>query len=134
MSTNKNRVEWPSEELAKISGADDLKISPFRADGVTYGTPTWIWSVSVGKGLYVRAYNGKRSRWYQSALEQQAGRIHAAGMVMEVVFEAVPGDINREIDEAYRKKYKGSPYLAHMIGEKSRAATVRIYPRVSTEV
>jgi hypothetical protein len=134
MSAKKNRREWSSEELAKIAGADDLKISPLRADGEAYGTPTWIWNVSVGNGLYVRAYNGKRSRWYQSALEQQAGRIHAAGMVKEVVFEVVPGDINNEIDEAYRQKYKGSPYLAHMIGEKSRAATIRIYPRVSTEV
>ena len=34
--------------------ADDLHISPFREDGVTYGTPTWIWSVAVDDALYVR--------------------------------------------------------------------------------
>lgn len=38
--------------------SDDLHISPFREDGKTYGTPTWIWSVVVDGGLYVRAYNG----------------------------------------------------------------------------
>jgi hypothetical protein len=26
---------------------------------VTYGTPTWIWSVAVDGALYVRAYNGR---------------------------------------------------------------------------
>jgi Uncharacterized protein conserved in bacteria (DUF2255) len=39
---------WSKNELRKIAGADDLHISPFRDDGVTYGTPTWIWSVVLG--------------------------------------------------------------------------------------
>jgi hypothetical protein len=43
--------------------ADDLHVSPFREDRVTYGTPTWIWSVPVGEDLYVRAYYGQNSRW-----------------------------------------------------------------------
>ena len=61
---------WSKEELRKIAEADDLHISPFREDGKTYGTPTWIWSVAVGDALYVRAYNGKSSRWYRP----QSGR------------------------------------------------------------
>ncbi len=36
---------WTETELAKIAPAGDLHISPFREDGVTYGSPTWIWSV-----------------------------------------------------------------------------------------
>ncbi len=36
---------WSKEELRKIAEADDLHISPFREDGTTYGTPTWIWAV-----------------------------------------------------------------------------------------
>lgn len=51
---------WSKDELRKIAEGDDLHISPFREDGVTYGTPTWIWSVAVGDALYVRAYNGNR--------------------------------------------------------------------------
>lgn len=46
---------WHKDELAKIAEADHLHISPFREDGVTYGTPTWIWSVVVDDALYVRA-------------------------------------------------------------------------------
>lgn len=30
---------WSKEDLAKIAGADDLHISPFREDGTTYGMP-----------------------------------------------------------------------------------------------
>lgn len=120
---------WSTEELGRLSVGDDLHISPFREDGVTYGTPTWIWSVVVDNDLYVRAYNGKRSRWYQAALAQVAGRIHAIGMTREVVFAPVSGPIQSQIDDAYRAKYSGSPYLDAMIGERARAATVKITPR-----
>jgi len=120
---------WSKAELHKIAEADDLHISPFREDGVTYGTPTWIWSVAVVDALYVRAYNGVRSRWYQAAVRQKAGRIIAAGMTKEVTFEPVKGPINNRIDDAYRAKYHGSPYLSPMIGARARSATVKVVPR-----
>ncbi len=120
---------WPKDELRKIAGTDDLHISPFRADGLTYGTPTWIWSVAVDDALYVRAYNGRNSRWYKAAVRQKAGRITAAGMTKEVTFEPVDGRINDLIDDAYRAKYKGSPYLNPMIGTSARSATVKVMPR-----
>lgn len=113
---------WSQEELRKIAEADDLHISPFREDGQTYGTPTWIWSVAVDGGLYVRGYNGQQSTWYQAALKQKRGRIIAAGMTKEVAFEAVNGPINDRIDDAYREKYKGSPYLTPMISARARSA------------
>jgi hypothetical protein len=122
-------VTWPKDELCKIAESDDLHIAPFREDGVTYGTPTWIWSVVVGDDLYVRAYNGKNSRWYQAAMRQKAGRITAAGMTKEVTFEPVNGPINDGIDEAYRAKYRRSEYLSPMIGARARSATVKVMPR-----
>jgi hypothetical protein len=122
-------MTWSNDDLRKIAGADDLHISPFREDGATYGTPTWIWSVAVDGDLYVRAYNGRNSRWYQAAMRQKAGRIIAAGMTKEVAFEPVEGPINDRVDDAYRAKYRGSPYLAPMISDRTRAATVRITPR-----
>lgn len=118
--------QFSPEELQSIDRADDLKIAPFRADGVTYGTPTWIWSVVVDNDLYVRAYNGQNSRWYQSAVEQKAGRIHAAGMIKDVLFETVNGNINEQIDVAYRKKYGNSPYLNAMLNKQVKAATLKI--------
>jgi hypothetical protein len=115
------------EEIQKIAETDDFHIAPFREDGVTYGTPTWIWSVMTEGHLYVRAYNGTRSRWYQAALSQKAGKIEAAGMVKEVSFEPVNGSINEKIDEAYLEKYSDSPYLGSMISERAKAATVRVF-------
>ena len=123
---------WKKDELRKIGETDDLHISPLRDDGKTYGTPTWIWSVVVEDELYVRAYNGKESRWYQAAVRQKAGRITAAGMTKEVAFEAVSGEINERIDEAYRVKYAGNSYLKPMIGERARGATLRVAPRSGT--
>jgi hypothetical protein len=120
---------WSKDELQKIAEADDLHISPFREDSATCGTPTWIWSVAVNGWLYVRGYNGQNSRWYQAAVRQKAGRIRAAGMTKEVTFEGVDGPLNDQIDDAYRVKYRGSPYLAPMIGAGARSATIKIVPR-----
>ena len=123
-----NTGAWSKDELRRIAETDDLHVSPFRDDGRTDGTPTWIWSVVVEGDLYVRAYNGTSSRWYQAALRQKAGRITVAGMTKDVGFEPVEGPINDRIDDAYRAKYKSSPYLRAMIGKGARAATVRVMP------
>jgi hypothetical protein len=120
---------WPKDELHKIAETDDLYISPFREDGKTYGTPTWIWSVVVEDALYVRAYNGRNSSWYKAAVRQKAGRITAAGMTREVTFEPISGAINDRIDDTYRAKYQASPFLSPMIGARARAATVKVVPR-----
>jgi hypothetical protein len=120
---------WSNEELHKITETDDLHIAPFREDGKTYGTPTWIWSVAVDDALYVRAYNGRKSRWFRAAMRQKAGRITAGGMTKEVTFEAVNGPLNDRIDEAYRTRYRASPFLNPMIGQGARAATVKAIPR-----
>jgi len=123
--------QFITTDLEAIDKADDLKISPFRADGITYGTPTWIWSVVVDGDLYVRAYNGINSRWYQSAIKQKAGKIHAAGMVKDVAFETVREEgINKKIDDAYKNKYHKSPYLPPMISSNVKLATIKIVPFV----
>jgi hypothetical protein len=120
---------WRKEDLEKIAATDDLHIAPLRDDGTTYGTPTWIWSVAVDRALYVRAYNGQRSRWYQAVLRQKVGRITAAGLTKEVAFEPVEGPLNDRIDQAYRQKYGGNAYLEPMISTRAREATVKVTPR-----
>ena len=115
-------MKWPPDTLRKIVAADDLHIAPFREDGVTPGTPTWIWSVAVD------AYNGQASGWYQAAGRQKASQITAAGATRDVPFEPVEGPINNRVNEAYGAKYRGSPYLAPMIGDRARSATIKIMP------
>jgi hypothetical protein len=120
---------WSKEDLRKIAESNDLHVSPLREDGVTHGTPTWIWSVALDNALYVRAYHGPNSRWYQAAMRQKAGRITAAGMTKEVSFQSVEDGMNDRIDDAYRAKYSRNEYLDSMIGARARAATVKIVPR-----
>ena len=125
---------WSKDELHRIAEDDDLHISPFRDVGVTYGTPTWIWSVAVDDALYARAYHGQNSRWYQAAVRQKAGRIVAAGMTKEVTFEPADGPISDLIDDAYRAKCHGSQYLSSMIGARARSATIKVMPRETDRV
>ena len=122
-------TKWSKDELRRIAAADDLHIAPLREDGATYGTPRLIWSVAVDDALHVRPYSDRNSRWYRAAMRQKAGRITAAGLTKEVTFAHVKGPINDRIDQAYRTKYRDSPYLDPMIGAGPRAATVRIAPR-----
>lgn len=121
-------AKWTSEELEKFTTADDFHISPFYDDGVTYGTPTWIWSVVVDQDLYVRAYNGQNSRWYQSAMTQKAGRISLAGATYEVSFEPAADDaaLNHAVSDAYTAKYGDSAYLPPMLETGPISATVRV--------
>jgi len=120
---------WAKDRIQHIASGDDLHVAPFREDGETPGTPTWIWSVVVNGELYVRAYNGTSSRWYQAALKQKAGQITSGGETTDVSFEPVAGEINERIDAAYCEKYSSSQYLRPMIGARARVATMRISPR-----
>lgn len=95
---------WNPEVLTRIDAADDLKIAPYHPDMNTTGTPTWIWEVKVDNRLFVRAYSGIRSKWYQAALSQQAGKILAIGQEFDVLF-AKPSDpeLESKIEQAYLK-------------------------------
>lgn len=90
-------TDW-AQTVGQIAASDDLHIAPFGADGATYGTPTWIWSVVVEGRLFVRAWNGPRSAWYRSAMTQRAGRVIAAG-------------------ESGSDPEDGDPHLLHAVAE-----------------
>lgn len=120
---------WNTKTLAAIDQADDLKIAPFHEDMLTTGTPTWIWEVVVDGRLFVRAYFGKNSRWFQAALKQKKGKIYTLNSVFNVQFAFIDDEVLKQsIDEAYRQKYAASPYLKHMISSNSRNATIEILP------
>lgn len=121
---------WTEEQIKNFAKADDFQVSPFYDDGVTYGTPTWIWSVVVDGRLFIRAWNGQNSRWYKSAIKQQAGRIFLDGANHEVTFKKLNDEtMNQLIDQGYEEKYKGSPYLPPMVQAGPQSATVEVIPR-----
>ena len=116
------------EEIKQIAHHDDFHIAPYRPDGETFGTLTWIWSVEVDGQLFVRPYYGQQSRWYQAALKQEQGKITGGGLEKLVRFAPVDGPIQEAIDAAYRAKYAGSPYLSAMISDRAKSGTIQILP------
>lgn len=119
-------MAWTNDELAAIAKDENLYVSIPNADGSMH-KPAWVWIVQAGDDLYARGYNGTHSRWYQSAKREGHGHISVGGVEKDVTFE-FPDDeaTNKAVDEGYRHKYEGSPYLDPMLDAKPRMATVRI--------
>ena len=122
-------ADWSADQLKAIAENVDLFVSPFREDGMTYGTPTQTWALVIGGNVYVRAANGQESRWYQAAVARKAGRVRVAGQYHDVVFEPAGDDDADAIDAAYEAKYPGSPAVPIMQGAGPKSASVRISPR-----
>ena len=120
---------WSSDQLTAITENADLFVSPFREDGITYGTPTQTWALVVDDKVYVRAASGQSSRWYQAAITQGAGCVRVAGQDYEVVFEAAGDENEAAIDAAYEAKYPGSSAVPIMQGQGPKSASVGISPR-----
>jgi len=120
---------WSSDQLTAITENADLFVSPFREDGITYGTPTQTWALVVDDKVYVRAASGQSSRWYQAAITQGAGRVRVAGQDYEVVLEAAGDENEAAIDAAYEAKYPGSSAVPIMQGQGPKSASVGISPR-----
>ena len=43
---------WNEDDLRAITESNDLYISSFREDGITYGTPTLVWLVRPASASY----------------------------------------------------------------------------------
>jgi hypothetical protein len=121
--------QWSTDQLTKIADTADLYVSPFREDGTTFGTPTQTWALVVDGRVYVRAANGQKSRWYQAAISQKAGRVRVAGTFYDVTFADAGTEDEAAIDAAYEAKYPGSSAVPIMQGAGPKSASVAIEPR-----
>lgn len=61
-------------------------------------------------------------------MRQKEGRVTAAGLTRDVVFQPANVEGQAAIDAAYRAKYCSSPYLKPMIGLQAQSATVEVSP------
>jgi hypothetical protein len=115
------------------------KISPkrldyresFKQDG-TRSQPVTIWVVRVGDDVYVRAYRGRETAWFQHIQRRPEGRIEAGGVTKDVTFVDASSDeaLNNEIDAAYQSKYRrySATYVDPMIAPQARATTLKLVP------
>ncbi|MEU9918594.1 DUF2255 family protein [Streptomyces sp. NPDC051001] len=117
---------WSQTELRSIAENADLFVSPFRENGIAYGTPTQTWALVVDSNVQVRAANGQQPKWHQAAASQEAGRVRVAGTSYEVTFEPVDSGVDTAVDAAYEKKYRGSQVGPIMQGDGPKSAPVRI--------
>lgn len=120
---------WTSDELARIGGAEELKIASRRADGTLRPYVT-IWTVRAGDGLYVRSAYGKDNGWFRRAQASGTGRIQAGGLERDVTFAAADPDVQAGIDAAYHAKYDryGPAIVNTVVGPAAAAVTIRLLP------
>ncbi|GAB6092071.1 DUF2255 family protein [Furfurilactobacillus curtus] len=128
---------WTTTQLEAFKSLDDFHVAPFHEDMKTTGTPTYIWSVVVDDGLYIRAGYGQKSRWFAAAKQQQAGKIELGGQTYTVNFRWIPETddetLMTNIDQAYQDKYgaKDQTSTNIMIAKEPdgpRTTTVQILP------
>lgn len=121
---------WTRDELNNIGTAEEMKIAPLRRDG-TPRDPVTIWVVRLGDDLYVRSAYGRSSAWFRGAQLRHEGRISADGVKKDVIFLDADPNLNDEIDNAYRTKYRrhGAQYVNMMVSPEARSATIKLAPR-----
>jgi hypothetical protein len=112
---------WTSDELDKISAADELELTSAKRDG-TLRRPVTIWVVRHGEDLYVRSWRGRTSTWFRGSQDRHEGHIRAGGVEKDVVFAEVD-DVNDEIDAAYRAKVR--PLRRHLRRSDGRPERAR---------
>jgi hypothetical protein len=124
-------TEWTNDELTKIGYAEELRIASLRGDG-TLRKPVTIWVVRLGDDLYVRSVGGRTGAWFRGAQTRYEGHIQAGGVDKDVTFlEEDDTDINRQIDDAYRTKYRryAASIISHIVSSEARSATIKLVPR-----
>ncbi len=123
-------TNWTAEELSKIDAADELQIASVRGDGTLRDAVT-IWVVRLGDGLYVRSVNGRTSAWFRGTQDRHEGHVQAGGVEKDVTLAQPDGDIEDELDAAYRAKYRryAASIIDHITSADARAATIKLVPR-----
>ena len=107
-------MTWHRDQLDRIAGSEELRITSARPDG-TYRQWTPIWVVRVGDGLYIRSAGGAASDWYRHATQHNKARIRAGGIEADVTLQLVKDQaLNGQVTAAYRAKYGNQPGLVAM--------------------
>ena len=122
--------EWKSDELARLGRAEEVHIASNRRDGALRN-PVTIWAVPHGGALYVRSVKGRDSAWFRGTQDTREGRIRGGGVERDVTFEPADPDLEPEIDEAYRSKYRryAGRILDSVLTAPAKSSTLKLLPR-----
>lgn len=127
-------LPWTADELAALDSAFSIVLSAHTDDRLPSGSVE-IGVVVTGDGVFVRAYRGPVSGWFQATQTLGQGTIQIDGRVVAVRFDrttpADAPDIHDAIDRAYTAKY-GS-LSGGIATAQARDATVRITPESTSD-
>jgi hypothetical protein len=123
-------TDWTAEELAKIGGAEELKIASRRPDGSLRRFIT-IWVVRLGDDIYVRSAYGPDNPWFRRAVASGGGRIRAGGIERDVEFEVPGPEADEDLHAAYHAKYDryGPKIVGTVVSPEAARSTLRLVPR-----
>jgi hypothetical protein len=122
--------QWTSDQLAKVGGAEEAQIASIGRDG-TLRKQVTIWIVRLRDELYVRSVGGRGGHWFRGTQEMHEGRIRAGGVHQDVTFVDADHDLDSDIDDAYRTKYRryAGSILNSVLTPAARDATLKLVPR-----
>lgn len=123
-------MQWSNEQLTLFKSVPTLTMEPYNPDFKTFEEVSPIWEVVVAGRVYSRGWNGKKTKWYQAAVNQRIGEIQLADQRFEAEFEPVTDpQLLATITAAYQQKYPGDASLARMISVEPTGATIQVRPR-----
>lgn len=133
MTAPTSATPFTPDELDRIGGAEELRVSSARPDGSDRPFVT-IWAVRVGDELYIRSAYGPDNPWFRRAVASGTGRIQAGGVDRNVAFTVIGDDetaVHEAVDAAYHAKYDrhGPAIVGTVVGPASHRATLRLDPR-----
>lgn len=123
---------WTAEQLDRIGETREIRIAGRHPDGSLH-KPVIVWVVRFGDDLYTRSVNGPDAAWFRETRSRHEGHVSAGGVEADVEFIDIDGDINGDIDAAYRIKYAYSPKSVDRITSSlARSTTVKLVPHSSS--
>ena len=123
-------TQWKGDQLDKLGKAEEVQIASVKHDGALR-KPVTVWVIRHGDDLYVRSVGGRNGQWFRGVQETHEGRIRAGAVQQDVTFVEPDGDVNDEIDTAYRAKYRryAGNILNSVLTPEARAGTLKLVPR-----
>jgi hypothetical protein len=123
-------THWTRDQLERIGRAEEVQIESVRRDG-TLGKRVTVWVVRHGDDLYIRSVRGRKAIWFRGTQERHEGRIRAGGVQQDVTFVDAGGDVDDDVDAAYRAKYRryAGSILNSVLTPEARSTTIALVPR-----
>jgi hypothetical protein len=87
--------------------------------------------VRVDEDVYVRSVNGRTSDWFRGTQRRHEGRIRAGGLEKDVTFVEADADLETQIDDACREKYRryAKSIVDSTLTPQARSAALKLVPQ-----